>query len=148
MVGAGAAVVATMMLLAWCGYRLESSVCAQGLFFAWLGALFPDVDTKSKGQKLVYAVVFVLTVTLLCYKKYLVAALVAIVSFVPLFTNHRGLFHRTWFAAAVAALGVVACSLQFPAGSASAVRNGLFFMVGFLSHLLLDFGFFGLLRRR
>lgn len=148
MLGACAAVVICVAALAWFGYRVSPLYFLQGLFFAWLGALFPDIDTKSKGQKMLYAVLFVLIVALLLYKKYVIASVLALMAFMPLFVNHRGIFHRFWFAALITAAAVAGCALQFPWCAAATVRNGLFFLLGFFSHIALDFGLLGLWRKR
>lgn len=140
MVGAFVAVGAFMAAAAFVGYRLKPIFFLQALFFAFLGALFPDIDTKSKGQRLLYMILFCLLLILLVYKKFLIAAVIALMSFVPLLVHHRGFLHTVWFSVFFTTVSVVICSLQCPAYAAAAVRNGLFFLVGIFSHLLIDFG--------
>lgn len=148
MVGALVAVGLTVVCLSYAGYRLAPALFAQGLFFAWLGGLFPDIDTKSKGQQLLYATLFVVLAVLLVYKKYVISAVLALVAFLPLFVKHRGLLHSFMFIILITSAGVAACSLQFPLYAAAAVRNGLFFLVGVFSHLILDFGPRRMFKRR
>lgn len=133
--------------LSYIGYHFEPALVAQGLFFAWLGALFPDIDTKSQGQKLLYAALFVVIMILFVFKKYMLSAVLALFAFFPLFTNHRGLTHSLLFITLLTFAATAGCVLQFPACSTAAVRNGIFFLVGAFSHLLLDFGPRGLLKR-
>jgi hypothetical protein len=47
---------------------ISGFVIAQGLLFCLLGALFPDIDVKSKGQKIFYSILLCLLFWLL-YKK-------------------------------------------------------------------------------
>lgn len=123
-------------------------ICAQGLFFTILGALFPDIDTKSQGQKLFYAVLCIVLISLICYKKYLLGITIALLGFIPLFSRHRGLFHSFWFAAVLVSVCISVIVLQFPLYTALAIHNGVFFLVGVYSHLVLDFGLRRALRRR
>lgn len=146
MIGAAVAFAGVVGAVMWLGFSMEGEALASGLLFTFLGALFPDIDTKSKGQKLLYACVVATLVMMLIYKKYCGAIIVAIVSFLPLFVKHRGLFHKFWFALLVAISAAIACSLQFQMHRA-AVHNSIFFLVGFVSHLVLDFGVVGIWRR-
>ena len=148
MVGAFVAVGLCVACFSYVGYHLAPALLAQGIFFAWLGGLFPDIDTKSKGQQLLYATLFIILAVLLLYKKYVISAVVALVAFLPLFVNHRGLLHSFVFITLITSATVAACSLQFPVYAAAAVRNGLFFLVGVFSHLILDFGPRRMFKRR
>lgn len=147
LVGAFAFLGLSLAALGCAGYYLKPIVVAQGLFFVFLGALFPDIDTKSKGQRLFYAVMFVAMMGLLIYQKYLAGLALAILGFFPLFVKHRALFHKFWFATMLVVAAVLGCALYWPAYTNAGIRNGLFFLVGILSHLVLDFGVRGLLKR-
>lgn len=140
MAGALIAVGLCIAGLSFVGYALAPVLFAQGVFFAWLGALFPDIDTKSKGQKLLYAILFVTLIGLFVYGKYLMGAAITLCAFLPLFVNHRGLLHSFTFIMGITFICVAACTLQFPLYASAAMRNGLFFLVGVFSHLILDFG--------
>lgn len=131
---------------------LECSIswkmCGQALLFTLLGALFPDIDTKSQGQKLFYTLIFLLIIGSIFYKKYLFGLLVAVCSFVPLFSNHRARFHSLWFALMLVALVSVLAITQFSLNATLVLRNGIFFLIGVYSHLVLDFGFKKSIRKR
>jgi len=104
------------------------------------GALFPDVDTKSKGQKWFYRLVIPTLAVLLFFKKFTVFIIIAFMSFTPLIVNHRGLFHRLWFIILppLGIAGVIAW--HYPAYGKGAFLAALFFVIGSVSHLVLDIG--------
>lgn len=61
---------------------------------ALLFGLWPDVDIKSKSQKIFYSVLFVLNVSLiLFFDKYLEAALLGLFAMLPILSRHRGWTH-------------------------------------------------------
>ncbi len=111
-----------------------------------LGSLFPDVDIKSKGQKLFYRSGFFIFLLMLMWRKITVCLVIAVVSFIPLLVNHRGLFHRLWF--------VLLCSFALPAYAYYFAPqyalllfwDAFFFAAGAISHLWLDLGFRRMLR--
>src|SRR6185436_8940620 len=70
---------------------LEWFVCALA------GSLFPDIDTKSRGQKYFYSLLFIVFIGLLMLKRFKLIALISCLCTVPLLVNHRGLLHRPWF---------------------------------------------------
>lgn len=108
--------------------------------FLLAGALFPDVDTKSKGQYLFYYAVAALLLFLFVHRCYELTAICGILALVPLLVPHRGLFHQTWFVVllpitiAAVAIGCI------PAYTKTIIVNTLFFIIGALSHLCLDRG--------
>lgn len=111
------------------------------LLFTLAGAMFPDVDIKSTSQK--YWYVCVTLILLMCVaKQHLVAtAFVSALSLVPMFTKHRGLFHRWWFIVLFCFLTWSFVVYNFPTNKLSFSIDILFFLAGALSHLLLDMGF-------
>ena len=61
---------------------------------AVLFGLWPDVDIKSKSQKIFYRVLFVLNVVLIVFlQKYLEAALLGLFAMLPIMSKHRGWTH-------------------------------------------------------
>ena len=61
---------------------------------AVLFGLWPDVDIKSKSQKIFYRVLFVLNVVLIVFlEKYLEAALLGLFAMLPIMSKHRGWTH-------------------------------------------------------
>lgn len=110
------------------------------LLFTLAGALFPDVDTKSKGQKLFYWIMLILMIVLLINDKTQELIAVAILGVIPLLVRHRGIFHRLWFVILVpSAVAGILC-LYVPHCSSTIKYDCLFFIVGAISHLWLDLG--------
>jgi len=61
---------------------------------ALLFGLFPDVDIKSKSQKVFYSALFVLNLSLiLIFQRYFEAALLGLFAMVPILSKHRGWTH-------------------------------------------------------
>ena len=61
---------------------------------ALLFGLWPDVDIKSKSQKIFYTVLFVLNAVLIfVYKSYIAAALLGLFAMLPILSRHRGWTH-------------------------------------------------------
>lgn len=119
---------------------------AEWLGFCLAGSLFPDVDTKSKGQKYFYRGIL-LALIILAYMKHLdILVWVSIISITPMLVNHRGLFHRIWFLIGVPLLLWYVICLQFPCYKGQLFFDVLFFIVGSLSHVWLDVGLRRMLR--
>ncbi len=61
---------------------------------AVLFGLWPDVDIKSKSQKIFYTVLFVLNVVLIVFlQRYLESALLGLFAMLPIMSKHRGWTH-------------------------------------------------------
>lgn len=104
------------------------------------GAMFPDVDIKSTSQKYLYSVVFLSLLALIGQKKFYTASFIGILSVVPVFSNHRGLFHRTWFVILLPLITWLWINQVFPGYGSLLFIDTLFFIAGALSHLWLDMG--------
>ena len=52
--------------------------------------LFPDVDTKSYSQKVIYIMLTVVNIYTLAIGKYTTSALIGLAAMAPMLTNHRG----------------------------------------------------------
>jgi LexA-binding, inner membrane-associated putative hydrolase len=113
-----------------------------------IGALFPDLDTKSIGQKWFYRALLVASIMLIVYDQQKIFTIVSLGSLIPLLVNHRGLLHRWWFILGVAGVYVVAVTSLAPVQSDIALYDACFFLAGAASHLWLDGGFRLLLRVR
>lgn len=105
-----------------------------------IGALFPDIDIKSKGQKYFYWI-FALCLVLLClYQAFIIAALSGVVLLTPMLVRHRGVFHNPWFLI----FGPFVCWFVVLLYSSLIARKVqyhiLFFVIGALSHVWLDIG--------
>ena len=110
------------------------------LIFALAGAMFPDIDIKSKSQKYWYGFVFFFLLVFIGRKKLYTVACISIISMLPLFSNHRGLFHRPWFVIALPLCFWYWLSCLMPNAKHILLYDTLFFIAGALSHLYLDMG--------
>lgn len=119
-------------------YSPDLSVMAQGLIFCLVGALFPDIDIKSMGQKYFYIALAVLLSFCLLYGYYSWFIALAFLSIVPLLVRHRGVFHSLFFIC-VLSCALIICVLKFNVKYGPlAISNALFFVAGAWSHILLD----------
>jgi len=118
------------------------------LFCAVAGALFPDIDIKSKGQRFFFSIMAPLYIFLFMREQYALCGSVALVALLPTFVSHRGIFHRSWFILAIACMSGIAITSIFPAHREFIKIGTIVFIFGALSHLLLDFGFYGMLHKK
>jgi membrane-bound metal-dependent hydrolase YbcI (DUF457 family) len=102
-----------------------------------LGALWPDVDTNSLGQKLFYGIFLVLDSFFLLWGLYKEAALLGFFALLPIIGKHRGWTHTIW-----AAFLVPCPMLLLPVFNPGVNAGGLEYyvpvVIGYLSHLILD----------
>jgi membrane-bound metal-dependent hydrolase YbcI (DUF457 family) len=119
---------------------------AQWFVATLAGSLFPDIDTKSKGQMLFYKLMFAVLLICFAYSAYFPATLLGICSITPLLTKHRGLFHRLWFLLFITASFAILFIWCLPVYKEVIISNALFFTLGFVSHLWLDMGFKRMIR--
>jgi len=111
---------------------------ALGWFFMCLfGALFPDIDVKSKGQGFIYPILLFILLLFLRAGNMVAFTLLSIASLIPLVANHRGLFHNYLFIVGCAVIGAL-CIGQFFFSSTLYLASVGFFCVGAGSHLFLD----------
>lgn len=116
------------------------------LIFALVGSLFPDIDTKSKGQKLFYWLLFPLFACLFICQLYNQLFVLSCISLLPMMVRHRGLFHKFWFIIILTTFFIAILSSLFPAYTSQILLDALFFCAGAFSHLWLDLGFRRMLR--
>ncbi len=104
-----------------------------------LGSLFPDIDTKSKIQKWIYYPLFFVIIVAIFTKNWILLSFVSVIAFIPIIANHRGITHKLWFVVLVplAPLSIFHFNKTFLTYAFSCY---LFFVIGAISHLLLDFG--------
>jgi len=135
LVFAGAGMAATMA----CDlYRPAFSEAVILVGVALMGALFPDVDTDSKGQNLFYALLVVVDLALMVAGEYRWAAVLGFAAMLPALGHHRGWTHTWW---AMLAVPLAVCLLPiFFYGSAPAALAPYYAaaVTGYLSHLVLD----------
>ncbi len=104
------------------------------------GALFPDIDVKSKGQKYFYYVVLVGVVVLAYQQQFQMLTCFSVVMITPMLVKHRGIFHSPRFVIGVPLIVWIVVAALLPQQASRFFIDTLFFIVGALSHLWLDFG--------
>lgn len=142
----------------WLGALAPDPVVLGGLMAALLlGALFPDLDTDSKGRRLFYLAFLALDVWLIMGRRFEEAAYVGILAILPGIGRHRGWTHAWWAMLLVPApILVLPYLFSFPFAWLSFPNNVatvdalhgqpwktylpwyLAFVAGYGSHLLLD----------
>ncbi|WP_285904952.1 metal-dependent hydrolase [Pseudodesulfovibrio pelocollis] len=122
------------------GWLTLDPITAAGLTgFCLMGALFPDVDTDSKGQNLYYMVLAVVDLGLILREHYVWAAWLGLLAMFPAMGSHRGWTH-SWWAMLVVPLPILLIP-AFVVGIEAArgfVPFYAAFCAGYFSHLLLD----------
>lgn len=113
---------------------VEWLVCAIG------GALFPDIDIKSKGQKTFYWGLLGAYLLLILAGRLEVLAFISIIAIAPMIVKHRGIFHRLWFVVSFPLLFAFWLSICMPNYTGAILLDACFFIAGAVSHLWLDFG--------
>ena len=110
-----------------------------GLFIlSMLFALFPDVDTNSKGQDIFFGLAFIVDILLILNGNIQAAAYLGVVAMLPIISHHRGWTHTKWAMLIVPSLLLIVPYLY----DQSLLRIALIWygaaVVGYFSHLLLD----------
>lgn len=142
----GSLIYALLLYLATYWMMPSASGAFEWFCFAMLGALFPDIDIKSKGQKLFYRFFGVLLIFLAVQGRFELAAVFGIIVLVPMVVRHRGLFHEPWFLVVLPLVIAGATSLYFPSFQQPLFIDAFFFIVGAWSHIVLDRGIRGIIR--
>lgn len=110
------------------------------------GALFPDIDTKSKIQKIFYIIILLTLIAAVLNRKTPLLIFFSFLGLIPALVNHRGLFHNPLFILLITLMTIGAIKIYLPEYSHTAMLNGLFFFTGAISHIWLDFGFKRMIR--
>ena len=127
--------------------RPSTIVAFEWCIFTLAGALFPDIDVKSKGQKYFYFVVLLFFVVLLMHQRFEMLSCCSCIVISPMLVRHRGIFHSPRFIVITPLIGWILMSMVFPDLSQQLFFDTLFFIIGALSHLWLDFGPSQMIRR-
>jgi membrane-bound metal-dependent hydrolase YbcI (DUF457 family) len=122
------------------GHAVHTPLQVAGIVsFCLLGALFPDVDTDSKGQNLFYSIFILVDGTLIFPRNYRWAAWFRLFAMLPALGHHRGWTHTWW------AMLLVGAPIFFIPGILLGISNITIFFIfylaftaGYFSHLLLD----------
>ncbi|MFW5488149.1 MAG: metal-dependent hydrolase [Desulfovibrio sp.] len=137
----GGAVFAAIILglLIWGGwYAPNPALGAILICISVLAALFPDVDTDSKGQSLYYGLLVLVDLVLMARGQYKWAAVLGLAGMMPAIGHHRGWTH-TWWAMLLVPLPIILLPLfllKIPADHMFPFY--LAAVAGYFSHLLLD----------
>jgi hypothetical protein len=121
-------------------YRYPWLKLSEWLVFTLGGALFPDVDIKSKGQKIFYRLLLVMLIYLLIQQRLQAVIFLGITGAVPQVVRHRGIFHHPWFIILCSVAPVFVASMYQPYYFNLILGDSLFFCAGAFSHLILDRG--------
>lgn len=117
------------------------------IFAGIAGGMFPDIDTKSRGQRLWYMLLVpLLGAAILMQHKVFICILCAL-GVIPPLLPHRGVTHELWFVLLAPLGGPVVASMYQPAYLHTAIDIYFFFVLGAITHLLLDLGPLGMFRR-
>jgi len=117
----------------------------QTLFFlgliVLLSALFPDVDTDSKGRVLFYGALLLIYLALMIQGRFRLAAVLGFCALLPAVGHHRGWTHR-WWAMFLVPLPIIILPMVFYDRSLDTVLPFyLASVLGYCSHLALDRAF-------
>ncbi|MFN3385242.1 MAG: metal-dependent hydrolase [Candidatus Thermochlorobacter sp.] len=108
-----------------------------------LFALFPDIDIKSKGQRIFYLIFFCVDLVLIVTNHWREAAFLGLFAMLPLLTEHRGWTHSFW-AALIIPLPFLLVPIWFAkSGWKAGLPYYLAAVAGYLSHRFMDGIFFG-----
>lgn len=121
-------------------YSITMATGLEWLLFTLAGSLFPDIDVKSKGQKLFYTIALFLSVLLLVFEHFQALIILGFLCLVPILVRHRGIFHRLWFVILVPTLIAIFLCSYMPHCNRIILFDTFFFIVGAVSHLWLDLG--------
>jgi len=104
-----------------------------------LGGLFPDVDIKSNGQKVFYYLLIPLFLIGLWQHNIVMLAANGILAIIPPLLPHRGPTHHPLFLLCIPLIIPALIAHYAPLHTIFALRLTLFFMLGALTHIILDF---------
>lgn len=105
---------------------------------SFLGALSPDMDVKSHSSRICYALVLIGSIALFCTGNVLLGFLVMAYSILPQLFTHRGAGHTLIYGAITSLFLVFLLRMMLDFGSTESWAIGGSFLVGFLTHLLMD----------
>ncbi|WP_459932336.1 metal-dependent hydrolase [Fundidesulfovibrio butyratiphilus] len=123
----------------WLGvYRPEPKTMAVLAVLAVLGALFPDVDTSSKGRHIYYGAALVADVVLILKNQYRYAALLGFCALLPAIGSHRGWTHTWWAGLIIPSPVILVPMMLLHMPWPGLVPYYVAAVLGYYSHLLLD----------
>ena len=140
--GAGATAVALLALTHW-EQPTASLVCLESVWCisaSLMGGLFPDIDIKSKGQKLFYTLLCIILLGALWMRNTTVLSACGVLAVIPPLLPHRGITHQPWFIIFIPLAIPFVVASYHPEHLSFATSVYVYFVAGALSHVLLDFG--------
>ena len=141
---AGGIVAGTLLYAATIKLSLSPTYGKNDFFFAFialvLGSLFPDIDTKSIGQKIFYTLLVIPMAFAIISSYWTLLASLSALSMFPILVNHRGIIHSFWFVTLFPLLIPVLTYQINPNYSDLSWLAYSYFVTGALSHLVLDNG--------
>lgn len=111
-----------------------------GLLATLAGSLFPDIDVRSTGQNLFLKLLFLAVALCIFLQASLPLMVLLIFSVFPLVFPHRGLFHNLYFIMGLVSLCAGSLLYSMPGSWRSIILLAGYFLLGVLSHLILDKG--------
>lgn len=114
------------------------TTAAEWLLCTLAGSLFPDIDTKSRGQRYFYWIVLSMLLYLIVQSRLDLLALVSVCAVTPLLVRHRGIFHQARFILFLTIGLWVTIRIGAPHLARSLLSDLVFFTAGALSHIWLD----------
>ena len=138
-------VVCTLLLYKFHAHTLPEY--ALYLMSALAGSLFPDIDTKSKGQRLFSIMLLPIVIGSIALQYWLILAGCTLTLLIPLLSYHRGITHQVWFIISLPLVVPLSIRSILPSHTHHAFIAYAFFVAGALSHVILDFGMRNFLRR-
>jgi hypothetical protein len=150
-VGWGIAVyfLAIIPIAAWIVYR-QSGAAVELWHYWWeilicfvlcvLASMFPDVDIKSKSQRVIFSILIIADLILILFRYYRPAAIIGFLAMIPGVLKHRGQLHSP-----LAAILLPAPLLAIPVlvtGRMELQQLGVSYYIaavfGYMSHLIAD----------
>ena len=142
--------IATFALTVWAlsvvdpTLRISLYVLPFCLSLTIMGALFPDIDIHSKGQKILYRfLAFAIPIAALLNLWWVLTGLLMLSVF-PYIVKHRGITHNLWVILSIPAVPYFAHVGPY---HKIIMLCTIFFTAGALSHIVLDFGVAKLITR-
>ncbi|MFC1854299.1 metal-dependent hydrolase [Candidatus Dependentiae bacterium] len=118
----------------------QSTITSIGTLLACLlGALFPDIDTQSKGRKLFYYALGCVAAITFARRLFGLTLFFIFLGVVPIFIRHRGITHNPLFVIGIPFIAAKIVTPVLPCMAALQMHYYLFFVAGALSHIILDF---------
>lgn len=128
--------MATLAFLLSAEISIEKGLCLFAITL--MAALFPDIDTDSKGQNLFYSLFLLLDVYLILNRNYKHAAILGLLVMLPVLSRHRGWTHTVWAMFLIPAPILILPWLLFGTELSTLLPYYGCAVAGYFSHLVID----------